>query len=175
MINLFKSEIEGARISKSKNHDRETYLKIAEEKGGRTSLAIASIIGLDCEIEDHYILGSLIQTPCDDLMDINDDRKLGIYTLVQYDIDHGNLDKHIYESMIKIEKLSPVYNFFKIILMLGIILGIHDNPGHLSPELNEILQYYNPFSKETSKDSLNIWFHEKLYDYIDKNLFAGNP
>ena len=167
IIKLFKSELKGVEIQKRKDLPREIYLQIAEEKGGLTAAVIASIIGLTDENESMK-LGALIQL-VDDVLDIGDDNTLNIYTLARFDIDNKKLDNYVIYTIIKIHKLSNIYNFFKPILLLGIILGIHDNPGNISPELNEILQYYNPFSKETSKDSLNLWFHNKLYSYIDKN------
>ena len=94
---------------------------------------------------------------------------MDIYTLARYDIDHGNLDNHIIDGIKKIGELSNVYNFFKPILLLGIILGVHDNPGCITDNLNNILQKYNPFPKNTSKDTLTEWFHEKLYSYIEEN------
>jgi hypothetical protein len=168
IIKLFKSEIKGVKIQKNKNLKREDYLNIAEEKGGFTSACIASIIGLDPEGENHKF-GSLIQSPCDDLLDVKDDTESDIYTLIRYDIDHGILDRYLYENIKKINELSSTYNFFKIILLTGIILGIHDNPGCISKEFDEIVQKYNPFDKETSKDTLIEWFHEKLYKYIEEN------
>lgn len=172
ILKLFDSELRGVEIQGRTDLSRETYLNIAEEKGGLTAAAIGSIIGLtDSQIQSESMkLGALIQTPCDDLLDVEDDKNLGIYTLVRYDIDHGGLDRHIYESIKKIEKLSTVYNFFKVILFSGIILGIHDNPGCISDSLNEIIKKYDTFSPETSKNSLNGWFHEKLYSYIDENI-----
>lgn len=168
IIKLFNSELKGVMIQQKKNLEREVYLKIAEEKGGFTSACIASIIGLD-PIGDNYNLGSLIQSPCDDLLDRKDDENLNIYTLIRYDIDHGNLDRYLYENIKKIDELSSTYNFFKIILLNGLILGIHDNPGCISKELDKIIEKYNPFDKETSKDNLIDWFHEKLYKYIKEN------
>lgn len=172
ILKLFKSELEGVKVQSRKDLPREVYLKIAEEKGGYTAAVIGSIIGLDGEDEkkESYRLGSLIQSPCDDLLDKNDDALLSIYTLVRYDIDHGVLDSYIRESIIKIDELSNIYNFFKPILLLGIILGIHDNPGCINSQLDELLQKYNPFDKNTSKITLIEWFHEKLYKYIDENM-----
>ena len=172
IMKLFKSELEGAKVQSSNKLDREIYLRIAEEKGGLTAAVIGSIIGLNSEKEkqESFRLGSLIQTPCDDLLDTHDDSLLSIYTLVRYDIDHGILDSYIRESIIKIDELSNVYNFFKPILLLGIILGLHDNPGCIGNELNDLIQKYNPFDKNTSKDTLIEWFHDKLYKYIDENM-----
>ena len=171
IMKLFKSELEGVKIQQNPNLEREVYLKIAEEKGGLTAAVIGSIIGLDSEEEksSSIILGGLIQE-VDDHLDIYDDTYLGIYTLARYDIDHGGLDKYINDSIKKINKLSSVYNFFKPILLMGIILGVHDNPGCVSEELNNLLQKYNPFSKNTSKDTLTEWFHDKLYLYINENM-----
>ena len=172
ILKLFDSELRGVEIQGKTDLPRETYLEIAEEKGGLTAAAIGSIIGLtDEKIQNESMkLGSLIQTPCDDLLDVEDDRKLGIYTLVRYDIDHGGLDRHIYESIIKIENLSPVYNFFKVILLTGIILGVHDNPYSVSEDLFCTLSPYDTFSADISKDSINNWFHGKLYSYISERL-----
>lgn len=172
LISLFKSEIQGAAISKNRNLSREEYKKIAKEKGGKTSSAIAQIIGIShTEDSPHYICGSLIQY-VDDMLDIKDDEELNIYTLARYDYDHGNLDNYIYETMVEINDMGPIYNFFKVILLTGIILSIHDIPHSVSPSLLAILSKYDPFDSSISKSSLNEWFHSKLYQYIEetKNL-----
>lgn len=168
LIRLLKSELKGATISNNKNLSRKEYKDIAKEKGGRTSAAIAQIIGIDNdENSPHYICGSLIQY-VDDLLDIKDDSELNIYTLARYDLEHGNLDQYVYETVLDIDDLDPIYNFFKVILMGGLILGIHDNPNGVSTNLSKIFEKYDPFSKENSKDTLNEWFHDKLYGYIEK-------
>jgi len=170
ILRLFQSELKGVKIQRQNNLSRETYLKIAEEKGGLTAATIGSIIGLsDNENETESMkLGALIQY-VDDLIDIEDDTCLDIMTLARYDLKNNGLDKYVYDSIIKIDQLSNVYNFFKIILLTGIILGIHDNPGCISDSLNQIIKKYDTFSPETSKNSLNEWFHEKLYSYIEEN------
>ena len=164
-MELFKSELKGVEIQRNCNLNRETYLQIAEEKGGRTALVIGVIIGLDNE-KDSMELGALIQL-VDDFIDLKDDENLGIFTLARYDFEKGNMDKYIHYTMKKIDDLTPVYNFFKPILMTGLILGVHDNKGCVSEELNEILSNYNHFTNNTSKDSMNDWFHEQLYKYVN--------
>lgn len=173
LIALFKSELEGVKVSNSKELDRNTYKKIAWEKGGRTSSAIAQIIGLEnSEESSHFICGSMIQF-VDDLIDIQDDQDLNIYTLARYDLDRGTLDRYIYETMVEINKLDSIYNFFKFILLEGLILGIHDNPNSISLPLSNILKKYDHFGS-TSKDYLNHWFHEKLYGYIQEKIQTEN-
>lgn len=167
LISLFESEIRGHQISTHLNKPREEYKSIAKEKGGKTASAIATIIGIPHdENTSHYICGSLIQY-VDDLLDIKDDERLNIYTLARYDYEHSNLDKYIYETIIEIDNLDPIYNFFKIILLTGIILSIHDLPNSVSSPLYSILSKYDPFNKNISKSSLNEWFHDKLYKYIN--------
>lgn len=173
-IKLFISELEGYHVQKKSDLKRDDYLRVAEEKGGFTSLCIASIIGLDIKNDDiknddSFNLGSLIQTPCDDILDIEDDRAAGIYTLVRYEIENRNLDRYLYESIKKIYNLSPVYNIFKIILLIGIILGIHDNPGCITIELNNIVKNYDIF-EDTSKSKLIEWFHEKFSNYMLESI-----
>ena len=171
ILKLFKSELEGVKVQSRKDLPREVYLKIAEEKGGYTAAVIGSIIGLDGEDEkrESFRLGSVIQW-VDDFLDLEDDSLLSIYTLVRYDLDRGNLDEYIEYTIEKIDILSNVYNFFKPILLLGLILSVHDNPGCIGDELNELLQKYNPFDKNTSKNTLIEWFHKRLYEYIDENM-----
>ena len=171
LISLFESEIKGAKISSATTLSREEYKQIAKEKGGKTSLAIATIIGINDinQINNpHYICGSLIQY-VDDILDIKDDENLGIYTLARYDIEHTNLDQYVYDVVLEIENLGSIYNFFKPILLMGIILGIHDNPNSVSNLLLNVLQKYDSFENYT-KDSLNEWFHNKLYEYIEENI-----
>jgi len=172
-IKLFQSELKGVVVQKSTNLSREEYLKAAEEKGGMTSLCIASIINLEIEEngnyenDDSYRYGKITQF-VDDLLDIKDDKAEGIYTLARYDLKNGNMNKYIYETIKDIDKLSPVYNVFKIILLSGIILGVHDNPGSVSDSLTSIIQKYNIY-EETSKEKLIEWFHQKLENYIKEN------
>ena len=171
ILKLYKSELEGVKVQSRQDLPREVYLKIAEDKGGYTAAVIGSIIGLDGEDEKRgsYRLGSSIQK-VDDFLDTQDDALLSIYTLVRYDFDRGYLDNYIKHVIQEIDSLSNVYNFFKPILLLGIILSVHDNPGCISSELNKLFQKYNPFDKNTSKITLIEWFHEKLYKYIDENM-----
>ena len=167
-IKLFQSEIRGVTIQRSSIFERDVYLKIAEEKGGLTSLCIASILGLEMDNDNNYNLGLLIQMT-DDSLDIQDDIALGIYTLARYDIDHGNLDRYIYENIVKINNLSPVYNLFKIILLSGMILGVHDNPNSITDSLKDIIKEYDVY-EGTSKDELIQWFYGKLSDYINLDV-----
>ena len=165
IIDLLKSELQGVTVSKNKNLKREEYKSIAEEKGGKTSLAISQIIRLKDD-SIHYDCGKCIQL-IDDFLDIKDDESLNIYTLARYDLDHNNLDRYVYDSIQEIDKLSSTYNTFKSILIGGLVLAINDNYKHVSTELLSCFEEYNIFGPENSKDSLNEWFHEKLYEYIE--------
>ena len=167
ILKLFESEIKGSIISSNQNLSREDYSNIVKEKGGGTSQAIASIIGLeDLEKENniHFQVGVCIQL-VDDLLDIWDDTKLDIYTLARYDFSENNLDRYLYETVLKINELNSIYNFFKVILLSGCILASHKI--EIPKELKEIFQKYDFFSKDTDKDTLNDWFQQKLYEYID--------
>lgn len=171
-IKLFISELKGYKVQKTEKLSREEYLKAAEEKGGLTSLCIASIIGLDTTMGNertnyNYTIGSLIQK-VDDALDMKDDMESDIYTLARYDMDNGTLDCYIYETIIQINYLSPVYNIFKIILLLGLILTVHDNPGCISDSLNNIIQNYDIFNGMT-KEKIIEWFHDKIYNYMKEN------
>ena len=167
---LFESELKGTVISNCSSYPRETYLEIEKEKGGLTAAAIGSIISLSKDkIDiDAFKLGACIQL-VDNFIDIQDDSDLGIYTTIRYDLEKNNVDQYVYETLTLINSLDNVYNFFKPILIAGVILGIHDNPGCISIQLEEVLQPYFVFAKTTSKYSLNTWFHDKLYSYIDVN------
>ena len=165
IVKLFQAEWEGHQISKSKDHTREEYQRIALLKGSGTAKVIACIIGLELEPNDH--LGSLIQL-VDDCLDVQDDTNLDIYTLARFDLENNNWDKYIYETVLEIEKLDKVYNFFKPILLMGLVLAVHDNPNSVTKELGEIIRKYDLFGR-TDKDYLNEWFHDKLYYYIEKN------
>jgi len=171
ILKLFKSELEGVKVQGRKDLPREVYLKIAEEKGGYTAAVIGSIIGLNGEDDkrEAYDLGKNLQL-IDDYLDYKDDCTLNIYTLARYDMDHENLDEYVKYTIMKTGELTNVYNFFKPILLLGIILSIHDNPCSVSKELYQKIEKYNPFDKNTSKITLIEWFHEKLYKYIDENM-----
>ena len=171
IMKLFKSELEGAKVQSSNKSDREIYLRIAEEKGGLTAAVIGSIIGLNSEKEkeEAYDLGQILQL-IDDQLDYKDDCTLNIYTLARYDMDHENLDEYVKYTIMKTGELTNVYNFFKPILLLGIILSIHDNPCSVSKELYQKIKKYDIFDKNTSKDTLIEWFHDKLYKYIDENM-----
>lgn len=172
-IKLFNSEIEGVKVQNRKDLDRSVYLRIADEKGGLTASVIAAIIGLDDKaIQETYEMSSVIQM-VDDFIDLKDDTDLGIYTLARYDIDNNNMDDYIRENIIKIGQLSSTYNFFKPILLLGLILGVHDNPNCVSETMNNFLKKYDIFSENTSKDSLVHWFHDKLYKYISSNIHSN--
>lgn len=171
ILRLFEAELKGVSIQRSKNFARGIYLDIDYEKGGLTAACIGSIIGLSDEENagQSMDLGHLIQL-VDNHLDIKDDEGLDIYTLVRYDLDRGCLDRYVYDVMIKINNLSPIYNLFKVILLTGTVLGIHDNPGCISESLNKVIEKYDVFLKTTSKDSLNNWFHDKLYSYIEQNI-----
>jgi hypothetical protein len=163
ILNLFDAEWKGHQISKSKSHSRDIYKEIALKKGSGTARVIACIIGLELEPNDH--LGALIQL-VDDCLDVSDDADLNIFTLARYDLEKTNWDNYILETCLEIEKLDKVYNFFKPILLTGLILGVHDNPNSVSEELSALIQKYD-FFNTTSKNYLNEWFYNKLYQYID--------
>ena len=111
----------------------------------------------------------------DDLLDIKDDRSLGIYTLALYDLERKNLDEYVYMTVKKIDSLGPVYNFFKVILMYSVVLAIHDNPGCISEQLFKMMEKYIPFKEGTTKESLIQWFHRELYSCIsEKNIDIKN-
>ena len=164
IIKLLQSELVGTKLTP--DDTRDDILANTLEKGGMTAQVIATIIGLDTSQNGHYDLGSCIQL-VDDLIDLKDDQDLGIWTLALHDWASGCLDQYIWFTFQKIHSLPNCYNFFKIILFMGCILGIHDN-GRVSEPLRKILDQYNIFDQETSKDSLNNWFHSKLYNYIEE-------
>lgn len=166
---LFISEIKGTIIQKNPKLSRETYRKIALEKGGLTGQAMASIIGIDVDNDDsHYHLASCLQLE-DDLQDQKCDSENGIYTLARYDFDHGNLDQYIYETFTSINQLPSVYNFFKVILLYLTLLGIHDHRSAVSYKILDIVENYIPFDQTTSKETINQFFSDKLFGYVDKN------
>ena len=76
---LFRAELEGSKICKNKNWERDIYFNNACEKGGYTALVIGRIIGIKKEdtegSEGALRLGSLIQL-VDDFLDISDDISL---------------------------------------------------------------------------------------------------
>ena len=163
---LFESEIKGFIIQENPNLSRETYHKIAIEKGGLTGSAMGSILGL--EEQYNYDLAAVLQL-VDDLDDISIDIHENIYTLARYDWDNKNLDEYIYETMKRIDQLPSVYNFFKVVLMLLVMLGIHDHLEGISERLYNRISLYIPYDQETNKEKLTQWFTEKVYDYIYKN------
>lgn len=179
-LKLFSVELETFNLQScsNKNHiyNREIYDNIAKEKGGWTSLCIASIIGLlegKCTMDfhishyknnPHFILGSIIQY-VDDLLDLKDDMDNNIYTLARYDIENTNWDNYIHKLCEDINNLDSTYNFFKIILLNGIILAVHDNPNSVSSELHSLLENYDLFGGST-KYSLINWFYGKLGNLV---------
>jgi len=160
---LFEGEIKGFIIQENPNLSRETYHKIAIEKGGLTGSAMGSILGL--EEQYNYDLAAVLQL-VDDLDDISIDIDENIYTLARYDWDNKNLDEYIYETITRIDQLPSIYNFFKIVLMLLVMLGIHDHLDGISERLYNKINLYIPYDKETNKEKLTQWFTEKVYDYI---------
>jgi hypothetical protein len=174
-LHLFRAEWEGHKLEKNNNltqnqdQTRFHYLDICEKKGGYTALCIASIMDLlsneeDGKSKNAYNLGDCIQR-VDDMLDIDDNKELGIYTLIRYDIENKNVDQYIYETCVLIENLSSNYNFFKPILLTGIILSIHDHPHIVSEDLFLLIKSYDHFSN-ISKAKLVDFFHEKLFSYI---------
>ena len=168
---LFRSEIKGTVIQKNPHLKRETYHQIALEKGGLTGQAMASIIGLDVNDDrSHYDLAACLQLE-DDLQDQKCDSEQNIYTLARYDFDHGHLDNYIYETFTRINLLPSVYNFFKVVLLYLTLLGIHDHREAISQKLLDLIEPYIPFDHTTSKETINHFFHHKLFGYVQEKGF----
>lgn len=160
-IDIFNSEIKGVLIQKQNHLHRNEYEKIANEKGGLSAASLGTII--NSNYNDDYLLGSIIQL-VDDFMDLQQDIDENIYTLARYDYDNKYMDEYIYMVFDKIESLPRIYNFFKPILLMGLMLGIHDYSDCVGNELYQIVKPYIPFDENTSKDTLVELFHSKLYE-----------
>ena len=161
---LFRAEVKTMHLQTQNNLSRDEYLYICEWKGGLTCNAIQSLIGL--EITDtEYILGACIQL-VDDMLDINDDIKLKINSIATYDYrKDGKLDKLLIYTVNRIDNMNRKYNFFKPILLLGLILAVHTNRDKYSSEMLNIIEPYVHYDHETTKDELFGWFQHKIETY----------
>ena len=159
--NLFHSEVKTMYLQTQDNLDRDTYLNISEWKGGLSCNAIQSL--LELEITDaEYTLGACIQLT-DDILDVEDDMRLGINTIATHDYrTYGNLDKIILYTINRIDNMSQKYNFFKPILFLELIFAIHTNRDKVSPEMINIIEPFIYFNPSTTKEELVKWINSKL-------------
>lgn len=168
IIKLFKSEYKSHKLnSHIIDFDRNIYKSTTEKKGGLTAIVISIILELDSEIniKNAKELGECIQL-VDDLIDLKDDESLNIITLARFDLIHNeNLDSYIIYTLNKIYNLSDIYNLYKPILSIGVILSIHDNKI-ISDSLYSHLEIYDIFSSTTSKNTINSFLYDKLYPYF---------
>ena len=158
---LFHAEVKTMYLQTNDNLDRDKYLEICEWKGGLTCNAIQALLGL--EITDaEYTLGACIQL-VDDMLDINDDISLKINSIATHDYkEDGNLDKLMVYTVNRIFNMDRRYNFFKPILLLGMILAIHTNRDKYSEEAIKTIEPFIHYNPATTKDGLFKWFQYKL-------------
>lgn len=162
---LFHSEIESFKIECGGDFKREDYFKCACDKGGKTALTIAKIIEMENrnDLYEAYELGAAIQF-VDDLIDLEDDKKENIHTWAIYELEKGSYLDYIYICCKIVSNIDKKYNFFKIILFHGLVLGMND----LKIIGDFQIENYNIFEGIT-KYYLIDWFHKKLYDYVDEH------
>ena len=166
---VFLAEVEGVKIQSNATLDRATYLKIAEKKGGLTSVAIQSLYSN--EIADHdYDLGACIQL-IDDMLDVHVDIKNDINTIATHDLQTiGSLDELLYYTIDKVYNLPSVFNAYKPIMM-GVILYLVSKNEVFSPI---IVWYMQPliladYAKGLdAMQLLNTIINHKLSKLIDE-------
>lgn len=165
--NLFNAETKTMLMQKSDKLSREEYLHICEWKGGLTCIGIQALLELEIT-EEEYTLGSLIQM-FDDILDIEDDLALGINTIATYDYKTtGCLDELLIYAVDKTESMDRKYNFFKPILYLGLVLGVHTNRDKYSSEMIEIMDNFIHYTPGTTKDEIMNWFQHKIEPHMNK-------
>lgn len=161
---LFQAVIETMKSQYSPDLTREQYMKSAEWKGGLTVCAIQSILMLPVT-EDEYELGAIIQL-VDDMIDLDVDIAAGINTIVTYDLNNaGILDDLFKTVLVRIDELSNKYNFFKPILITGLIFAAHIHTQHFSTDIMSLIEPYIHFSPSSSRDAMISWFKKILYKY----------
>lgn len=138
---LFLAEVKTMYLQRSPNLNWDDYLHISEWKGGLTCNAIQSIIGLTVT-QNEYDLGACIQL-VDDMMDLEDDNKMGINTIVTYSYKNNLMDKLFHYIVNKIDTLNKKYNLFKPILYLGLLLSVNLTSDKLKNKLQQFIHFPN--------------------------------
>lgn len=165
---LFQIEVESMHLQSNPNLTREQYLSICERKGGLTCVAIQALLELEVSSTDK-ILGEIIQI-CDDTADIEDDIAANIHTIATHDFKtKGNLDDLLIYCVDKIDELDNKYNFFKPILLLGLIFAVHINQDKYTPQMLEIIEPFIHYNPGTTKEKIVKWFQHKLVPHLENN------
>ena len=158
---VFHAEVKTMYLQTHSELDRNTYLEICEWKGGLFCNAIQAILGLDITLAE-YDLGACIQL-VDDIMDIEDDIKLGINTIATHDYrTYGNLDKLVVYMVNRIDKLDRKYTAFKTILYIGFTLAVHNNREKYSSKMLELMENFIYFKPTTTKKNMIVWLKDKI-------------
>ena len=106
----------------------------------------------------------------DDIIDIEDDIKAHIHTIATHDLKtRGNLDDLLIYTVNEIDEMSSRYNFFKPILLLGLILAVHINRNKYSTEMIQTIEPFIHYNPNTTKEGIIKWFQHKLEPHINKH------
>jgi len=154
---LFKAEVKCFRLQSKDNLSEKEYMKIAEWKGGATCTTIQSL--LELPITDHeLILGAVIQL-VDDMIDLDEDLNSGIHTIATFHIkEYKTLEKLFIETIKRIGNMSPKYNFFKPVLVLGAMFGIYNHSEWVSKDILIAIDPYIPYKPSTTKEKMKSRF-----------------
>jgi hypothetical protein len=155
LFELFNQEATGMIVQASDRCSRETYMTIAEKKGGCTLNVLHSIVtGSTRQSNEVYEIGVCMQL-LDDMLDVTDDIANKINTIATHDLQHdGHLDLLWTDTMRRILMLDSKFVIFIIVYtMLAMYI-----PGRVPSAFSENLRMYtslfNLFEKCNGIDAL---------------------
>lgn len=133
-------EVLSVYFQKGDNHSRESYLRIAEEKGSLSLIALFGLIGIEdqCGASE---LGACIQI-LDDLYDCLTDIGEGIHTVATYDYERGGCDELLFYLLRKIDRLPPRLVLLKVGLFHFCLVVLATQKKIFSPSLLENIRRY---------------------------------
>lgn len=148
---IFYAEVEGIKIQKNPHLPRNKYLDICEKKGGLTTQAVQSIIGVSPD-QYGYDVGACVQL-VDDILDVNGDIENGIHTIATHELKtNKSLDQLIYYTVNKIYHLSNKYNILKPPMMMILIYVVRMKNNYT----NTLREKFQKYPISTYKNDVDV-------------------
>jgi hypothetical protein len=143
VIELFQAEVQSGIIQR-KRTSRNELKDITIRKAGKTAELMCAILEIDNKdmIQDVISVGYIAQL-MDDLYDLDEDKLMGINTLITHEVSkRGNVDRIVKELIVLIGGLHHKYNFLRIILLTISMYIISRRCDYISTPLLLLIDKY---------------------------------
>lgn len=151
MVKAFEFEANSAKQDVERKESYDSISNIESKKGSSTYQLLGVILNNGKELEVPDELGIALQF-YDDLTDVYIDRNSGISTVATLEIEKfGFVDRIVYEIFLCIDKLSPKYWPFKIVIAFCVSLYT-SHSIYISDTLSRIMLPYTPINSRVKID-----------------------